>query len=134
MRETEKPIIPNLIFLCVCWTQAFELYTAHRNQFSYIRQQDHKILTIPDRQMDDFIRLVDEMKEKVTVESGPYLTGDRVVIKSGPLAGIEGILADINGKREFVLRIGPLLSVRVRIPRNNLIKIKNKTTVSPDRL
>lgn len=45
------------------------------------------------------------------------------MIKSGPLAGMEGILTECEGKKEFTLRVGTFLSVSVRIARNNLIKL-----------
>lgn len=125
VREVETPLIPNLVFLKVNWNEAFRLLRVCQNKMFYIRQKDRRILTVPDRQMDDFIRLTTEMEGKVTISPDGYVVGDRVVIRSGNLAGIEGLLVDTGGKKEFVLQIDALFSARVRIPQSNLIKIKD---------
>ena len=115
MKEGERPLIPNLIFLKTNWKNAFEFLFTHKNKISYIRQKDRRILIIPERQMDDFMRLTTEMGDKIRVNPNCYAAGDRVMIKSGPLAGMEGILTECEGKKEFTLRVGTFLSVSVRI-------------------
>lgn len=123
VKEGERPLIPNLIFLKTNWKNAFDFLLNHKNKISYIRQKDRRILIIPERQMDDFMRLTTEMGDKIKVNPNCYAAGDRVMIKSGPLAGMEGILTECEGKKEFTLRVGTFLSVSVRIARNNLIKL-----------
>lgn len=129
VREVEMPLIPNLVFLKVNWDEAFRLLRVCQNKMFYIRQKDRMIMTVPDKQMDDFIRLVTETEGKVTINPDGYVVGDRVVIRSGNLAGIEGILVDTGGKKEFVLQIDALFSARVRIPQSNLIKIKDTDAI-----
>ncbi|MEG0500454.1 MAG: transcription termination/antitermination NusG family protein, partial [Rikenellaceae bacterium] len=90
LRETEKAVIPNLIFFKTSWSKAFSLLTLSGGKMNYIRLRDKKILTIPEDQMDAFMRLIDEMKEQVVILPECYALGDRVVIKSGNLAGMEG--------------------------------------------
>lgn len=123
IKEGEKPLIPNLIFLKTNWKTAFNFLFTHKNKINYIRQKDNRILVIPERQMEDFIRLTNEIGDKIKVNPNCYVTGDRVMIKSGPLAGMEGILTECGGKREFTLCVGTFMSVSVRVPKSNLIKI-----------
>ena len=126
VREVEQPLIPNLVFLRTGWQEAFSIFRLCQNKMSYIRQKDRKILVIPDQQMEDFIRLISAAQEKITIRTDCYAVGNRVMVKSGPLAGIEGILTETDGKKEFVLRPVPLLSGSVRIPKSNLIPIREK--------
>ncbi len=123
VREVEQPVIPNLIFLRATWDEAFGLMRRYSSRMVLVRGRDKKILTIPDEQMVAFIKLCNEMENKIAFRPDCYAPGDRVIIKSGPLAGIEGVLSVDTGKPEFVLRLGELGSVSVRIPKSNLIKI-----------
>ena len=84
------------------------------------------LLTVPERQMTSFIQLVEVYDEKVELLDSPYLTGDRVLIKKGPLVGLEGILIDMAGKNHFVVRLDGLLAVSVKLPKSELKKMGNK--------
>lgn len=123
VREVEKAVIPNLIFVRACWTDAFRIQQRWANKLTYIRGKDKRILVIPDPEMDRFIRVVGAMNEQFEVLPDALATGDKVVIKQGPLAGVEGILASCGGKSKFVIQIGTLCAVSVRIPRSNLIRL-----------
>ncbi len=123
VREVEKAVIPNLIFLRVGWAEAFRIQQRWPNKMTYVRAKDKRILVIPEPEMDRFIRVMSEMADRATLLSDVFVTGDRVAIRRGPLAGVEGLLADCGGKREFVIRIGTLCAVSVRIPGSNLIRL-----------
>lgn len=123
VRQVEKAVIPNLIFVKVCWTDAFRIQQRWRNKLTWVRTKDKRILVVPELEMDRFIRVIVEMQDEVSLRSNAFVTGDRVAIRQGPLAGIEGVLADCGGKQEFVLRIGTLCAVSVRIPRSNLVRL-----------
>ncbi len=123
VREVEKAVIPNLIFLKVGWAEAFRIQQRWPNKMTYVRSKDKRILVIPEPEMDRFIRVMSEMADRATLLSDVFVTGDRVAIRRGPLAGVEGLLADCGGKREFVIHIGTLCAVSVRIPGSNLIRL-----------
>lgn len=126
VREVEKAVIPNLIFIRAGWTGAFRIQQRWPNKMTYVRSKDKRILVIPELEMDRFIRVMSEMQDQATLLSDVFITGDRVAVRQGPLAGVEGVLADSGGKREFVVRIGTLCAVSVRIPRSNLIRLPKK--------
>ncbi len=123
VREVEKAVIPNLIFLRVGWGEAFRIQQRWPNKMTYIRSKDKRILVIPEPEMDRFICVMTEMQDRAKLLADVFVTGDRVAVREGPLAGVEGVLADCGGKREFVVRIGTLCAVSVRIPRSNLIRL-----------
>lgn len=123
VREVEKAVIPNLIFIRADWPEAFRIQQRWPSKLTYIRGKDKRILVIPDAEMDRFIRVMTEMHDRATLLPDVFVAGDRVAIRRGPLAGVEGILTDCDGKQEFVIRIGTLCAVSVRIPKSNLIRL-----------
>ena len=61
---------------------------------------------IPDEQINSLIKLVENRKE---LDPYPYLNeGQRVVIRSGPLTGVEGILVEKLDKHLLVLSVDVL--------------------------
>lgn len=123
MREVEAAVIPNLIFVRASWTEAFRIQQRWPSKLTYIRGKDKRILVIPDSEMDRFIRVAGEMNEQFEVLPDALAVGDKVVIKQGPLAGVEGVLTTCGGKSKFVIQIGTLCAVSVRIPKSNLIRL-----------
>lgn len=58
---------------------------------------------VPDEQIDSLKRLIES---KESIDPYPYLKeGQRVRIKKGPLAGVEGILTEKTGQHLFVLSV-----------------------------
>ena len=76
--------------------------------------------------MDQFIMFVSHYKSKVIVNP-VYVLGDKVKVKSGPFAGVEGYVAQINKNNYFTLALGEVLTVFVKFPKSNLIKIRNES-------
>lgn len=122
MCETEAALIPNLVFVRTVWREAFRLQRLHAAKMSYVRGGDRRILEIPDAQMEAFVRMVGAMAEEVTLRSASFAPGDRVIVRSGPLAGQRGELVEVDGRREFLVRIPGLLAASVKINRNNIIR------------
>lgn len=61
-----------------------------------------KVLTVPKKQMLDFIAIAgsdDERIEYISEEQIHLMKGDRVRILSGPFEGVEGIFIKLNNKR-----------------------------------
>jgi len=68
---------------------------------------------IREKQLEDFRRVVDtQMYEDVGLDTD-LLAGDRVRIKDGPLAGVEGIFVSLTGKRgrRVVVKIEGIVAV-----------------------
>lgn len=113
-----KPLFPGYLFL-----------QAPPEQTGRLRQNEHiaNLLEPPDQsefaaQLGDILRALDE---EVEVHLAPHITaGQRVKIKSGPLRGIEGIVAERAGMLEVVLRldfIGQAAAIRVAADEVELI-------------
>ena len=46
-----------------------------------------------------------------------------MMIKSGPLAGMEGIITKINGKNFFTIHLDEFLTAATRIAKKDLVKV-----------
>ena len=127
MVECDAPIIPNLVFFKADFMRANQLFRTYSTKLHRIFDRiKGGLLTVPERQMTSFIQLVEVYDEKVELLDSPYLTGDRVLIKKGPLVGLEGILIDMAGKNHFVVRLDGLLAVSVKLTKSELKKMGNK--------
>ena len=73
-------------------------------------------LSIPDREIEDLQTII---RSRLQAEPWPHLAaGARVMVETGPLAGIEGITLNVNKRHRLVVSIGLLQrSVAVELDR-----------------
>lgn len=124
--EKEIPILSNLIFFKTTYTEANLLFSAYRSRVFGIRGRDKSLITISDTAMIEFITFMDIYTNKVRILSTNYVIGDKMMIKSGVLAGKHGVLTKIDGKNFFTIRVEELFIAAVRILKKDLVKIKPK--------
>lgn len=88
------------------------------------------IIVVPERQMDHFMRVCSADDHRVVLlEDSDYLSavGQRVVIKEGPLAGVEGVIKRIKKDKCVIVRIeGVACAGILHFPTKNLLKVKNE--------
>lgn len=120
--EKEVPLINNLIFFKSDYATANSLFSQYNRKIFCIRNKQG-LITIPEQEMEQFILFVNHYKSKVVVNP-VFVLGDKVKVKSGPFAGVEGYIIEVNKKNHFTLVLGELLTVSVKFPKSNLIKIK----------
>ena len=86
-----------------------------------------EIFPIPDKQMEDFIRVASSNDERVVfLEDTDYLraVGQRVRVAEGEFAGIEGVVKRIKSNKCVVVRLEGIATVAIlRFPVHALIKI-----------
>ena len=86
-----------------------------------------EIFPIPDKQMQDFIRVASSNDERVVfLEDTDYLraVGQRVRVAEGEFAGIEGVVKRIKSNKCVVVRLERIATVAIlRFPVHALIKI-----------
>lgn len=124
VKRVEVPVINNLIFIRATKQQAFALVKDFALKLHYIRDTETgSLLVVPDKQMDDFMFLMDLSPESIRQCNEMYAAGDKVRIIKGDLAGVEGEMVRVEGKTHVILRIPQVLAVRVKIPKSYLEKI-----------
>ncbi len=119
--QVEVPVIRNLIFVHATKSEACAAANDCGIPLYYIRDLDTRsMLVVPDKQMEDFMRVMRLMREEVAIEECPLTVGLKVVVIRGDLCGVEGELVSAGNRTHVQIRIPQILSATVRIPRNYL--------------
>ena len=80
---------------------------------------------IPDEQMENFMRMVGDAENEVTIDPTRIHVGDRVRIKTGKLAGLEAnICKEPDGRTLLALRVDFLGYANMECPIANLELVK----------
>lgn len=116
--QSNKPAAPNLVFLKTTKEKACSLRTDHSLPMQYIIDcATHKMLVVPDKQMEDFQRVFDLSLDKGGLTGQPLSLGDRVRIIKGPLRGVEGSVVEIAGQTYIAVSLIGALWAKARVPK-----------------
>ena len=111
-RKRTVPVIPGLVFLHTVTEMCYRLKNEYSLNVYFIRDKESRLpVAIPDKQMEDFIRLLDFPDGGITVLTSELKRGQRVRIIHGPFKGIEGELMRIGGDRRVVVRLEGVVSI-----------------------
>ena len=124
-KKVEEPFVNGLIFVRGNKKSCIELINEYGYPMRYLRDfSTRSLLRVPDKQMEDFIYLVDRHENEIELFPHDLKRGDRVRVVAGTFAGIEGELIRIAGHRRVVVRLENLFSIAtVFIPGGYLEKI-----------
>jgi transcription antitermination factor NusG len=110
--KKEKPLITGLLFVRTDYRTALSLPKESKMSISYLRNlETKKLLIVPDKQMQDFMFLLDFSKTTIRIENNNLRKGDRVRVIKGDFAGIEGELIRVKGHKRVVVRLEGLFSL-----------------------
>ena len=123
-KTIHKPLLPNLLFVYCTRTQADYFVRSHPELPKFLRYYyNHLILnpdgsnpplTVPDIEMDNFIRLTTVDNEHIKVVSPAecrFHSGDRVRVTQGAFEGVEGRVARIAGQQRVVIILDGLCAI-----------------------
>lgn len=85
-----------------------------RFYYNYHHDKDKEPLVIPDRQMESLALLCKVEAEDVLIEPfgiEKFRTGQHVLVKEGPFAGVEGVVARFQGQQRVGIYIEGLMTV-----------------------
>jgi len=106
----DKPIVPGLLFIRTEQRTAYALLNEMRTTIIFYRNlETQQLLIIPDKQMADFMFLLDF--SEVAVQNANLRQGDRVRVIKGIFAGIEGELVRVKGHKRVIVRLEGLFSL-----------------------
>lgn len=105
---------------------SFSLLNDHMLNVVYLKDREGRhSLIIPDKQMEDFMFLLDFSTDGVEVLNKDLKRGDRVRVIKGPLLGLEGELVRLKGHKRVVIRLDGVASIATSyIPSSFLEKIE----------
>ena len=80
----------------------------------------HSMLVVPNKQMEDFIFIMDLNPDGVSFDSEPFAIGNKVKVIKGDFSGIEGEIATQANKTYVVIRIKDVLVASIKVPKSYL--------------
>ena len=114
----EKPLIPGLIFVHATRQQACALANEQGVPVRYlIDPATRTLLVVPDKQMEDFRRVLNLSTEEGGLLDRPLALGDRVRVTKGVLAGVEGRVLEFHGRTYVVVELMGHWFARASVPR-----------------
>ena len=120
----EKAAINNLVFLKATKAEALDLANTGVIPVKYIIDcATRTLLVVPEKQMEDFRRVLDLSLDEGGLMEQPLALGDRVKVVKGPLKGVEGRVIEFQGRYYVVVSLLDSLFARARVPKSWLEKI-----------
>lgn len=127
------PAIHNLIFVHSSQNTITSLKMGKKefDPMRYMTKKDlngtHEIIHVPDRQMENFIRVASTQDDTVFfLDPSDYLSkiGKKVRIVAGPFKDVEGVVKRIKKNKSIVVQIEGVAAVAIAfVPANSLIFI-----------
>ena len=119
-RGTTKlhPVIPALVFIHSTKKQAAALRVIDQLPLNYLFDNaTHKMMVVPDKQMEDFQRVLDmSLKEGGLIDTA-IEPGVKVNVVKGPLRGVEGFVTQADGKCYVVVSLLGSVFAKAQVPR-----------------
>ena len=81
------------------------------------------LLVVPDKQMEDFRRVLDLSTEEGGLVDAHLSLGDKVRVTKGPLKGVEGLVYQFQGRYYVVVSLLNSLFAKARVPRSWIERI-----------
>lgn len=123
-KKVEVPVIHNLIFIQTNKKTAFSLTKEYALKLNYLRNRETgSLLVVPDRQMENFMFLMDLAPDSAIYHEVKLSKGDKVRVLKGDLVGLEGEMIRHEGKTHVLINLPDILSVSIKIPKSYLEKV-----------
>lgn len=120
-KSVEVPVIRNLIFIRATKQTACDIPNKYGVQVFYMKDfLTRSMLVVPDKQMEDFMLVMDLDPNGVSFEEESIKVGDKVRVMKGDFCGIEGELAYKANKTYVVLRLTGILSASIKVAKSYL--------------
>lgn len=116
------PAINNLIFVHSTQERISELKRSNevleplRYMMDHTAEKPHEIMTVPDRQMENFMRVASMTDDSVMFLDESTIVGKegkRVRIMGGPFEGVEGVIRRVKRCKRVVVEIEGVMSVAI---------------------
>ena len=124
----ERALIPALVFLRTTKREACALANEGGLPVRYlIDPASRSLLVVPDKQMEDFRRVLDLSTDEGGFIGRPLELGERVRVTKGVLTGVEGFVLELRGQTYVVVQLLDSWFAKASVPRAWLEPIeKNK--------
>lgn len=114
-------VIRNLIFVHATKEFACAIANEYGVRLFYMRDFDTKsMLIVPDKQMKDFMFVMNLDPAAVILNDDCFAVGTKVQVIKGDFCGVEGELASLSNRTYVTIRIRGVLSASVKVPKSYL--------------
>lgn len=129
-KKSEIPVIRNLIFVRTTKQLACDIANVYGVPLFYMKDlSTHSMLVVPDKQMEDFMFIMDLKPQEVCFDNELLTTGHKVKVVKGDFCGVEGEVATGTNKTYVVIRIDGILTASIKVPKSYLKIIKELKNV-----
>ena len=107
-------------------TKSYALTLANSGQIGakyMIDHSTHTLLEVPQKQMEDFRRVMDLSPDAECMSVNPLVKGARVRVVKGALSGVEGEIVDAPDGQYLVVSVMSILCARVEMPKSHVIAL-----------
>ena len=115
-KKVMRVLIPQMIFIHATQKERMEALTLASISHYMVLRGEHTPAVIPDRQIQQFMFMVDYSTETIEMFTSPLEPGQSIKVIKGPLSGMEGELIEIDGKSKVVVRLDLLGCAGVDMP------------------
>lgn len=115
-KKVMRVLIPQMIFIHATQKERMEALTLASISHYMVLRGEHTPAIIPDRQMQQFMFMVDYSTETIEMFTSPLEPGQSIKVIKGPLSGMEVELIEIDGKSKVVVRLDLLGCAGVDMP------------------
>ncbi|KAA6333707.1 Transcription antitermination protein RfaH [termite gut metagenome] len=120
-KRVEVPVIRNLLFVHTTKEKAWLAVNESRLSLFFMKDlYTGSILVIPDKQMRNFMFVMDLNPDGVSFDNDGLHEGIQVRVVKGEFSGVEGELVKITNRTHVVIRIPQIFSLCIRIPKSYL--------------
>ena len=124
-KTKEAPLLSNLVFVHTTKKHACALANDHGIPLFYIIDRNTRtLLIVPDKQMNNFMQVVDLSPESVCMSELPFTKGGKVRVVKGDFAGVEGEMLGMATRTYVIIRIGDIMAAKIKVPKGYLVAVE----------
>ena len=114
-----------LLFLRTTKAYALTLVNSGEIGAHYIIDRNtHTLMQVPEKQMADFMKVLDLSPDAECLSDIPFVKGGKVRVIKGALSGVEGEILEKPEGLYLVVRVCSLLCAKIEIPRSYVIALE----------
>lgn len=122
-KKVQRVLIPQMIFIHATQKERMEALNLSSISHYMVLRGEHTPAVIPDRQMQQFMFMVDYSEETIEMYNSALEPGQSIRVIKGPLAGLEGELLEIEGKSKVMVRLDILGCIGVDMPVGYVVSV-----------
>ena len=128
-KRVERVLMPMMIFVHVDLHQQKEVLTLSSVSRYMVLRGESTPAVVPDVQMERFKFMLDYSDETIQFCTEPLRPGQQVCVIKGPMSGLQGELAELDGKTKVFVRIHMLGCACVSIPAGCVEPLPTEKTI-----